>query len=94
MLHGDAGPAKRSLAALTARVESFAETRATDGQLTPSGPADMRRLIERLAPGAERKLILVSAPPGFGKTTLLAEWLAASPGSTRRAASSTSCGTR
>lgn len=37
------------------------------------------RLIERMHQGIERKLILVSAPAGFGKTTLLAEWLAATP---------------
>ena len=35
------------------------------------------RLIERLDRGTERKLTLVSAPAGFGKTTLLAEWVAA-----------------
>jgi len=35
----------RPLAALKARVEQFAETRATDGQIEPTGPADMRRLI-------------------------------------------------
>jgi LuxR family transcriptional regulator, maltose regulon positive regulatory protein len=34
------------------------------------------RLSERLSRGAESALILVSAPAGFGKTTLLAEWLA------------------
>ncbi len=34
------------------------------------------RLIERLNQGTKRKLTLVSAPAGFGKTTLLAEWLA------------------
>ena len=34
------------------------------------------RLIERLDRGAASKLMLVSAPAGFGKTTLLAEWLA------------------
>ncbi|HET7087963.1 MAG TPA: tetratricopeptide repeat protein, partial [Anaerolineae bacterium] len=33
------------------------------------------RLIERLNAGFARKLILVSAPPGFGKTTLLTEWI-------------------
>ena len=37
------------------------------------------RLRERLDRGAESKLTLVSAPAGFGKTTLLAEWLAAAP---------------
>ena len=35
------------------------------------------RLIERLRLQAEPALTLVSAPAGFGKTTLLAEWLAA-----------------
>jgi ATP/maltotriose-dependent transcriptional regulator MalT len=35
------------------------------------------RLTERLNRVAESKLALVSAPAGFGKTTLLAEWLAA-----------------
>jgi LuxR family transcriptional regulator, maltose regulon positive regulatory protein len=35
------------------------------------------RLSERLDRGAASKLMLVSAPAGFGKTTLLAEWLTA-----------------
>ena len=35
------------------------------------------RLTERLDRGAASTLMLVSAPAGFGKTTLLAEWLAA-----------------
>ncbi|WP_155354692.1 LuxR C-terminal-related transcriptional regulator [Acrocarpospora macrocephala] len=35
------------------------------------------RLSERLNRGAESALTLVSAPAGFGKTTLLTEWLAA-----------------
>ena len=33
------------LAALTRRLETFAETRETDGQIEPSGPEDTRRLI-------------------------------------------------
>ena len=37
------------------------------------------RLLDRLNRGSESKLTLVSAPAGFGKTTLLAEWLAAMP---------------
>ena len=41
------------------------------------------RLSERLSRGSESKLTLVSAPAGFGKTTLLAEWLAASPATER-----------
>ena len=32
-------------------------------------------LIEQLNTGLERKLILVSAPAGFGKTTLISHWL-------------------
>lgn len=43
-------------------------------------------LIDRLDHGAERKLIVVSAPAGFGKTTLLAEWLAAPKARTRAVA--------
>ncbi|HLY25940.1 MAG TPA: hypothetical protein VKQ72_06350, partial [Aggregatilineales bacterium] len=34
------------------------------------------RLIERLNEDLRRKLTLISAPAGFGKTTLLSEWLA------------------
>jgi LuxR family maltose regulon positive regulatory protein len=34
------------------------------------------RLSERLSQALEVKLTLVSAPPGFGKTTLVADWLA------------------
>jgi LuxR family transcriptional regulator, maltose regulon positive regulatory protein len=37
------------------------------------------RLSERLSHGAESALTLVSAPAGFGKTTLLAQWLATAP---------------
>jgi LuxR family maltose regulon positive regulatory protein len=44
------------------------------------------RLVARMNRGAERGLILVSAPAGFGKTTMLAEWLSARPGSERPAA--------
>ena len=44
------------------------------------------RLSERLLRGAESKLTLISAPPGFGKTTLLAAWLAAAPADGRSVA--------
>ena len=35
------------------------------------------RLSERLHQGLAAKLMLVSAPAGFGKTTLLVDWMAA-----------------
>ena len=41
-----------------------------------SGLVSRPRLIERLNQASAGKLTLVSAPAGFGKTTLLAEWLA------------------
>ncbi|MGB9753849.1 AAA family ATPase [Roseiflexus castenholzii] len=39
-------------------------------------------LQTRLARGLRAKVTIVSAPPGFGKTTLLSTWLAASKDST------------
>jgi LuxR family maltose regulon positive regulatory protein len=39
------------------------------------GAVGRPRLLERLRRGADSKLTLLSAPAGFGKTTLLAEWL-------------------
>ncbi|MBT2514575.1 LuxR C-terminal-related transcriptional regulator [Arthrobacter sp. ISL-30] len=44
------------------------------------------RLSERLNRGAESTLTLVSAPAGFGKTTLMTEWLASVCGDGRSAA--------
>jgi len=44
------------------------------------------RLSERLSRGADSALTLVSAPAGFGKTTLLTEWLAGAPADGRSAA--------
>lgn len=41
-----------------------------------AGLVERVRLRERLTRGAQTKLTLISAPAGFGKTTLLAEWLA------------------
>jgi LuxR family maltose regulon positive regulatory protein len=37
------------------------------------------QLVERLNAGLDRKLTLIAAPAGFGKTTLLSEWIPQSP---------------
>ncbi|MGD2026725.1 MAG: hypothetical protein PVI99_02830, partial [Anaerolineales bacterium] len=46
--------------------------------IPPSRPllVHRARLIARLNQGLHRKLTLVSAPAGFGKTTLITDWLA------------------
>ena len=57
-------------------------------------PRPRRRLVQRAhltdrlhADGGEApRLVLVAAPAGFGKTTLLAQWLAADEASPRRVA--------
>ncbi|GAA3632381.1 hypothetical protein GCM10022200_14090 [Microbacterium awajiense] len=40
-----------------------------------SGTVPRPRLIERLDARPDARLVLVTAPPGFGKTTAVAEWL-------------------
>jgi LuxR family maltose regulon positive regulatory protein len=42
-------------------------------------PVPRGRLSDRLREGTRGKLTLISAPAGFGKTTLLAEWVGLSP---------------
>ncbi|MFL7793573.1 MAG: LuxR C-terminal-related transcriptional regulator [Anaerolineae bacterium] len=42
---------------------------------TRSGLVSRPRLTERLATALERKLTLISAPAGFGKTTLVSAWV-------------------
>ena len=37
------------------------------------------RLVERLNAGLDKKLTLIAAPAGFGKTTLLSEWISKCP---------------
>src|SRR5258706_3041688 len=40
------------------------------------GAVIRRRLLDQLNEGQFRKLTLVSAPAGYGKTTLVSEWVA------------------
>lgn len=40
------------------------------------GAVNRRRLLGRLDEGLDRKLTLISAPAGFGKTTLVSDWAA------------------
>ncbi len=44
------------------------------------------RLLERVGLGVDSKVTLVSAPAGFGKSTLLTEWLAGAPADGRSVA--------
>jgi LuxR family maltose regulon positive regulatory protein len=39
-----------------------------------SGLVPRRRLVERLAAGTQRELVVVCGPAGFGKSSLLADW--------------------
>ena len=59
---------------------------ATKLYIPPPRPQVVRRprLIERLDEGLHRKLTLISAPAGFGKTMLVSEWLAAPKGRQER----------
>ncbi|MBN1933281.1 MAG: tetratricopeptide repeat protein [Anaerolineae bacterium] len=41
----------------------------------PSAQIARPRLVERLNAGLDRKLILISAPAGFGKTAMVSDWL-------------------
>src|SRR5690349_14348025 len=42
----------------------------------PSAAVLRPRLLERLSTGLHRKLTLIAAPAGFGKTTLVGSWIA------------------
>jgi LuxR family maltose regulon positive regulatory protein len=56
----------------------FTPILATKLYMPPPRPKVVLRpnLIERLNEGLHRKLTLISAPAGFGKTTLVSEWVA------------------
>ncbi len=47
--------------------------------LVRSGTVLRARLFEKLEAGLEGRVILVSAPAGFGKTTLIADWVRGTP---------------
>ena len=40
-----------------------------------SGWVPRHRLLQRLRAGTERELVLVCGPAGFGKSSLLADWV-------------------
>ncbi|HET7079784.1 MAG TPA: hypothetical protein VFM49_20310, partial [Chloroflexia bacterium] len=42
----------------------------------PPQAVQRSRLLERLTAGLHRKLTLIAAPAGFGKTTLVSAWVA------------------
>src|SRR3954452_20453481 len=63
------------MVALTALLETKLSVPRTRHGLVPRP-----RLVERLERGAATALTLVSAPAGFGKSTLLAAWLSAGTG--------------
>src|SRR5437868_8480789 len=56
----------------------FVPVLATKLYIPPPPPKVVLRshLLERLNAGLHRKLTLISAPAGFGKTTLLSAWVA------------------
>ena len=70
---------------MKAEVETLLLT--TKLNIPPARPQIVPRphLIERLQEGLNYNLILVSAPAGFGKTTLLSEWIRKSQPPTRAA---------
>src|SRR5215472_4261030 len=55
------------------------ETKLTPPRMRPQQVA-RRQLLALLRDGGSPRLTLVAAPPGFGKSTLLAEWAAADDG--------------
>lgn len=55
-------------------VTSLLETKLQPPHVRPS-TVDRVRLLDRLGRDGVPRLILVSAPPGFGKTTLVAQWI-------------------
>ena len=94
------GNLREQLRGLTGREPELAQPREAEIRWVPTALLETKlyvprprrglvlrpRLSERLDRGTASKLVLVSAPAGFGKTTLLTEWLAAGPAGERLAA--------
>lgn len=68
---GDAASAPGAGGSLPSRVVGLAMPRLRPDRVRRA------RLVERLERGASGRLVVVDAPAGFGKTTLIADWLAA-----------------
>jgi len=64
----------------------------TDGAVV-SGLLDREELLEKLDRAVTRRITVISAPPGSGKTSLLRAWAdRVSPGSADQAAPAQACG--
>jgi LuxR family transcriptional regulator, maltose regulon positive regulatory protein len=89
-ISGDAGPARADVAATKGTTTADDQVREHPRQSTSGAPllitklsipsvrpslVPRTRLSERLEEGLGRKLTLLSAPAGFGKTTLLSAWI-------------------
>ena len=57
----------------TGILDKLINTKLSRPQPTPE-LVSRQRLVDILEKGTDRKLVLISAPAGFGKTTLLSEW--------------------
>src|SRR5712691_11081377 len=56
-------------------------TRPMQGEITPPGTGiiERPRLLQRLQGAFDHKLTLITAPPGFGKTTIVAQLTRGAP---------------
>lgn len=60
------------------RVDAFIQTKLYRPEIPP-GALDRQHLIDRLQAFQERPVFLVAAPAGYGKTTLVTQWLESTP---------------
>lgn len=71
---GGSGPHSSGRSALPGFVDSFLDTKLNRPFLRPEW-VDRDRLLDQLDEAIAKPLVLVAAPAGFGKTTVLAQWL-------------------